>query len=431
MIRRLPQSAGYLLVGVALLAGSRVAAQPSHGPAPTTAYRALLDEYCVTCHNEALVDGTGESRTALVSQLRAVDLTLDTLDLMRVGEEPAHWEQVVRKLRAGLMPPAGRPRPDDASLDAFRAWLEAELDETAAARPDPGRTATFHRLNRAEYRNAVRDLLAVEIEVDDFLPADDASFGFDNIGGALRMSQSLLERYLVAGRSISRLAVGSPPPAAVSDTFRAAQDEQQHERAQGLPFGTRGGMLVRYQFPVDADYDIRIELNGNRGLREEHRLELTVDGEPVEEVTLGPAPADDQPNPYITGSILDLRLPVDAGQRDVGVAFSRNPTVLVEQVRERFQKPAHLRKYRRSRGRDAVREQRDHFRSTRSAWAGGDTQSRPYLRLPADRRRGGVGMRPNHSVHPGPPSLSSAGDGRGARGAARVLSDGPDRWWEL
>ena len=339
MIRRLLQSAGYVLAGVALLAGGRVAAQPSHSPAPTTAYRALLDEYCVTCHNEALVDGTGESRTALVSQLRAVGLTLDTLDLMRVSEEPAHWEQVVRKLRAGLMPPAGRPRPDDASLDAFRAWLEAELDETAAARPDPGRTATFHRLNRAEYRNAVRDLLAVEIEVDDFLPADDASFGFDNIGGALRMSQSLLERYLAAGRSISRLAVGSPPLAAVSDTFRAAQDEQQHERAQGLPFGTRGGMLVRYQFPVDADYDIRIELNGNRGLREEHRLELTVDGEPVEQVTLGPAPPDDQPNPYITGSTLDLRLPVDAGQRDVGVAFSRNPPVLVEQVRERFQNP--------------------------------------------------------------------------------------------
>ena len=314
-------------------------AQPASGAEEQSAYRALLDEYCVTCHNQALVEGSGTARTALVSQLSAVGLTLDTLDLSAVGGAAAHWEQVVRKLRSGLMPPAGRPRPDSALLDGFRAWLESRLDENWSADPDPGRTATFHRLNRAEYRNAIRDLLALEIEVDDFLPADDASFGFDNIGGVLRMSQALLERYLVASRAISRLAVGSPPPTTVSETFRAAQDEQQHLRAEGLPFGTRGGMLIDYRFPLDADYDLRIQLSGNRGLREEHRVEVTIDGELIQHFTLGPAPGDGQPNPYTTGAALDLRVPVEAGRHDVGVAFSRNPPVLVEQVRERFQNP--------------------------------------------------------------------------------------------
>ena len=297
------------------------------GAQSATEYRALLDEYCVTCHNQRTVDDQSEEITPLRSQLRAVGLALDALELSAVATDAAHWEPVVRKLRAGLMPPAGRRRPDQATLDQFRAWLETELDAAAAARPDPGRTATFHRLNRAEYSNAIRDLLALEIDVDDFLPADDAGFGFDNMGGVLRMSQSLLERYLDASRIISRLAVGSPPPAPFSETFRTAQDEQQHERATGLPFGTRGGMLVSYQFPLDADYDLSIQLSGTRGLREEHRLEVTVDGEPVELPTLEP------------GSTIELRVPVAPGRRDIGVAFYRNPPVLVEQVRERFQNP--------------------------------------------------------------------------------------------
>jgi hypothetical protein len=339
MTRRLYRPTACCLVAVALLAGHPAGAQPSAGDPRVTEYRALLDQYCVSCHNQRLVAGTGDRQTALVSQLRAVGLALDTLDLATVGDEASQWEPVVRKLRAGLMPPAGRPRPDDTTHDAFLAWLETRLDEASAARPDPGRTATFHRLNRAEYRNAIRDLLALEIEADDFLPADDASFGFDNIGGVLRMSQSLLERYLAASRSISRLAVGSPPPAAVAETYRAAQDEQQHERADGLPFGTRGGMLVRHQFPLNADYDIRIVLSGARGLRQVHQLEVTVDGEPVEQYTLGPAPRNGEPNPYVTGSTLELRVPVDAGPRDIGVAFHRTPPVLVEQVREPFQNP--------------------------------------------------------------------------------------------
>ena len=290
-------------------------------------YRALLDQYCVTCHNQSVVDDPNAPANALLSQLRAVGLKLDALDLSAVAANADHWEPVVRKLRAGLMPPAGLPRPDPATLDGFRTWLETQLDGATAAHPNPGRTASFHRLNRAEYSNAIRDLLALEIDVDDFLPADDAGYGFDNIGGVLRMSQSLLERYLDASRAISRLAVGSPPSVPFSETFRTAQDEQQHERGVGLPFGTRGGVLLSYLFPLDADYDLHIQLSGTRGLRDEHRLEVTVDGEPIEQFTIGSA------------STIALRLPVAAGPRDIGVAFYRKPPVLVEQVRERFQNP--------------------------------------------------------------------------------------------
>jgi hypothetical protein len=297
------------------------------GAQQATEYRALLDDYCVTCHSQRIVDGQNEPATALTSQLRAVGLALDALDLSAIAADAAHWEPVVRKLRAGLMPPAGRRRPDQALLDEFRAWLETELDGAAAASPDPGRTATFHRLNRAEYHNAIRDLLALEIDVVDFLPADDASFGFDNIGGVLRISQSLLERYLNASRVISRLAVGSPPPAPFSEEFRTAQDEQQQDRATGMPFGTRGGMLVPYHFPLDADYDLNIRVSGARGLDEQNRIEVTVDGEPIDLSTVE------------LGSSIELRMPITAGPHDIGVTFYRNPPVLVEQVRERFQNP--------------------------------------------------------------------------------------------
>ena len=323
MIRRFFRPGAGCLVTAVLLANAPAGAQPS----PATEYRALLDQYCVSCHNQALVEGTDEPGTALISQLRAVGLSLDTLDLTTVGDDAAQWEQVVRKLRAGLMPPAGRPRPDDATHDAFKAWLEPQLDDAWVARPNPGRTAPLHRLNRAEYRNAIRDLLALEINGDDFLPADDASFGFDNIGGVLRMSQSLLERYLAASRSISHLALGSPPPTAVSETYRAAQDEQQHERADGLPFGTRGGMLIRHHFPLDADYDLKIRVSGARGLDEQNRIEVTVDGEPIDLSAVE------------LGSSIELRMPITAGPHDIGVTFYRNPPVLVEQVRERFQNP--------------------------------------------------------------------------------------------
>ena len=326
-------------------AGAAASAAPEPGEAATsrsddgTAHRALLDRYCVTCHNERMVSGRGRAASPLVGQLRAVGLTLDTLDLSEVGSHAESWEKVVRKLRGGVMPPAGRPRPSADELDAFLTWLEGELDGAWIETRDPGRTATFHRLNRTEYTNAIRDLLAVEIEADDFLPADDASFGFDNIGGILRMSQSLMERYLAAARTISRLAVGSPPPATSADTYEAAQDLPQHGRVEALPFGTRGGLHIEHLFPRDAEYDVRIELTGTRGLRENHDLEMTLDGEPVKLITLGPQRDGAPASMYAQASTLDFRMSVAAGPREVGVTFFKKPSALLEQVREPFPNP--------------------------------------------------------------------------------------------
>ena len=307
--------------------------------ATVAAHRALLDRYCVTCHNQDTVSGRGRPASPLVAQLRAVGLTLDTLDLAAVGDHADAWEKVIRKLRGGVMPPAGRPRPATDELEAFLTWLEDELDRAWAGTRDPGRTATFHRLNRTEYRNAVRDLLDLEVDAVDYLPADDSSFGFDNIGGVLKMSQALMERYLAAARTISRLAVGSPPPAISADTYEAAQDLPQHGRVEELPFGTRGGLHIDHLFSQDGDYDIRVELTGSRGLRENHDLEVTLDGEPVKRVTLGPQPEGAPDNPYARASTVDFRLPVGAGPREVGVTFHKKPSALVEQVREPFPNP--------------------------------------------------------------------------------------------
>ena len=301
-------------------------------------HQALVQRYCVTCHNERIVQGEARAPSALVSQLRAVGLTLDTLDLADLAADSEAWEKVVRKLRSGVMPPVGRPRPDEATQDAFIAWLETGLDAAWAANPNPGRTAAFHRLNRVEYRNAVRDLLALDLPIVDFLPADDSSYGFDNIGGVLKMSQSLLERYLAAARTISRLAVGGPPPTVSATTYQTAQDLPQHDRGDGLPFGTRGGLMAEHLFPQDAEYAITVELTGVRGLQENHQLEVSIDGEQIEHFTLGP-PTDENPNTYVNASTLDTRVTVNAGPRDVAVAFFARPSVLVEQVREPFPNP--------------------------------------------------------------------------------------------
>ena len=282
------------------------------GTTAVSGERALLNRYCVGCHNPRLKSG---------------NLVLDTIDVSKVADDPETWERVVRKLRGGLMPPAGRPRPDEATYKAFLATLQTRLDLAAGQHPDPGRTEIVHRLNRLEYANAVRDLLALEINAPDLLPADDSSYGFDNIAGVLKMSPALMERYLASAKIVSRAAVGSPPPALATAIYRVPPELQQHDRQDDLPFGTRGGTLVRHVFPLNAEYDIKVGLSNARGASEPQQLEVTIDGSQVKLFTVT---ARDQP---------EVRLPVSGGPHEVGVAFLRRPLDLVEQVREPFQNP--------------------------------------------------------------------------------------------
>ena len=235
-------------------------------------------------------------------------VALDTLDLSRVAADAAAWEKVVLKLRAGLMPPAGSPRPDKATHDGFASWLEGELDRGWIANPDPGRTEPFHRLNRVEYRNAVRDLLGLDLDVSSLLPGDDVSYGFDNIAGVLKLSPTLMERYLSAAQKVSRLAVGTPLRTPSIDYYRITDDLSQDVHLPGLPLGTRGGTRIDYVFPMDAVYEIRPrltrDLNESMPLYTDTQvLEISIDGQRVGTFTLpgigareGVAPSAEPPD---------------------------------------------------------------------------------------------------------------------------------------
>ena len=255
------------------------AAAPAAGAGPDSGapVRALLDRYCITCHN---------------GRLRTADLALDTLDPAHVGDAAATWEHVVRRLRAGEMPPAGRRRPDAGQAHAVVAWLEAELDRAATASPDPGRPAV-HRLNRAEYANAIRDLLGLELDVNALLPADDEHHGFDNIADVLSVSPTLIERYLAAAQSISQLAVGDVGLRPVARTYPVhGGTDQDGAMSDDLPFGSRGGAAIRHNFPVDGEYIIRVGLRKQeygyvRGLGQPHRMDVRVDGGRVGSFTVG------------------------------------------------------------------------------------------------------------------------------------------------
>src|SRR5499427_2563418 len=279
--------------------------------------RALIDKYCVTCHNE-------KTKTA--------GLSLDTADLVRPSNSADIWEKVVRKLRAEMMPPAGAPRPDKAAAAALASYLETSLDAAAAANPNPGRTV-LHRLNRAEYGNAVRDLFAIQaLDVTSLLPADTEAYGFDNIGDVLGTSPALMERYLSAAWKIAGIAVASPRITPATDTFRVRYDLSQHDHIDGLPVGTRGGMLIKYDFPVDGEYIIRPKLwkttvNQIGGLELPHELEITFDGERVKLAPVGGA--EDEGKSYefpssTAGEIerrFETRIPIKAGTHAIGVAF--------------------------------------------------------------------------------------------------------------
>ncbi len=290
-------------------------------PPAKSSQQLLVDRYCASCHNDRLKTG---------------GLTLAPLNLADVGANADNWEKVVRKMRGGLMPPAGLPRPDQATTDGFVAWLETGLDRAAATQPNPGRTETFHRLNRAEYRNAVRDVLALDVDVDSLLPVDTASHGFDNVEGGIRLSESLMERYLLAARQISRSAVGSPPSGPVAQTHKISPALPQDSYVEGLPFGTRGGAVVHHVFPQDAEYVFRFELANTTAGAE---LEVLLDGDRIKQfgISRGQRSVDADGNEI--NEKLEVRLPVKAGRRDLAATFVGGSPTIAEAPRRPFLNP--------------------------------------------------------------------------------------------
>src|SRR5438067_2033916 len=279
--------------------------------------RGLIDKYCVTCHNQ---------------RTKAAGLTLDTADLANIPSQSAVWEKVIRKLRAGMMPPVGAPHPDKAQLDRLATFLETSLDKWAAAHPNPGRP-TLHRLNRAEYGNAVRDLFALDaLDITQYLPPDPEAYGFDNIADSLGTSPALMERYLSIAWKVARTAMADAKIPATTETFRARMDLTQRDHIEGLPLGTRGGMVVQYNFPVDAEYEIRPKLWANTveqigGLEHPDTLEVTFDGERVKLVNFGghedevlAAGVSATARSSIEGRFI-ARIPVKAGPHTIAVAF--------------------------------------------------------------------------------------------------------------
>jgi hypothetical protein len=308
-----------LILATATIAVPR-AKQTAPAPArsATAPQRALLDQYCVTCHNQ---------------QMKTAGLMLDKADLNDIPGGAEIWEKVVMKLRSGMMPPLGRPKPDQASITAMVSALETSLDQAAAARPNPGK-ASLHRLNRTEYGNAIRDLLDLEVDVKELLPPDDESNGFDNIADVLKVSPSLLEQYLGASRKISALAVGDPKYPTMKQIYRVPPDRAQDYPIEGLPLGTRGGLLIHENFPLDGEYQFDLVMLRNvlgymKGLEWPHQVEIAVDGQ---RVFLAPIGGDDDnrasdANFATAADMIDARLrariPVKAGPRDITVAFLR------------------------------------------------------------------------------------------------------------
>ena len=335
---------------LAVTAGAPAAQQPAPAKAGADApYRALVSTYCISCHNPKVKAG-------------ALDLTaINAADLATHHEA---WEKVLVKLRAHQMPPQGARQPDQATHMSAMAGLEAALDGLSAAALNPGRTDTFRRLNRTEYRNAIRDLLALDIDPATLLPSDSASYGFDNITVG-NLSPTLLESYVSAAEKISQLAVGRPGLSVGGATVRVKPDITQEGHIDGLPLGTRGGSQFPHVFPMNGEYEITIRLARDRnehieGLLEPHDVELLVDGQQVRVFSIAPiAPAQgvsssEAPSHETLDSHLKVRVPVTAGPHVLGVTFPRKPSLLLETARQPYE--AHFNYYRHPRLQPAVYE---------------------------------------------------------------------------
>ena len=285
--------------------------------------RAVFNKYCIACHNQ---------------KLRTAGLLLDKMDPSNVAGDAEQWEKVVRKLRANAMPPAGVPRPDAATYDSVASFLEKELDRVAAQNPNVGKLPLLHRLSRTEYQNSVRDLLALdwlpkEMDYSLLLPPDNTSSGFDNLAELLFISPSTMERYLGAARKISRLAVGDPSLPVMVNLRRFSEEEPQDARVDELPFGTRGGLALRSDFPLDGTYVVKVEVATPP--REPRQLEVSIDGARMELVTLAPPAGRGRGVPP-----LEFRIPIKAGPRLVGVTFvqpndARNEEIVRPRTRGR------------------------------------------------------------------------------------------------
>jgi hypothetical protein len=337
---------------VAASVGAPAAQQPRPAapqPAQDSPYRALVSTYCISCHND---------------KVKAGALELNAINAADLATHHEAWEKVLVKLRAHQMPPLGARQPDQATHASALAALETALDGLSAAAPNPGRTDTFRRLNRTEYRNAIRDLLALDIDPAALLPSDSASYGFDNITVG-NLSPTLLERYVSAAEKISQLAVGRPGLSVGGATVRIKPDITQEGHVDGLPLGTRGGSQFSHVFPMNGEYEITIRLARDRnehieGLLEPHDVELLLDGEQVRVFAIAPiSPAQgvssaDAPSHETLDGHMKVRVPVGAGPHTLGVTFPSKPSLLLETARQPYE--AHFNYYRHPRLQPAVYE---------------------------------------------------------------------------
>lgn len=286
--------------------------------------RAFLDQFCVACHN-------ADDKTA--------NLAIDQLQLDDLRAQAKEWEKVVKKLLTRQMPPSGENRPSEASYDQAISFLSKQLDIDYAKSPVPGRTDTLRRLNRTEYQNAIRDLLALDIDATSLLPPDESSHGFDNVTVG-DLSPTLLDRYITAAQKISRLAIGSSTRTPGGDTIRIKADLTQEEHIEGLPFGTRGGALIPYTFPQDGEYEIQLRLTRDRnehveGLKSPHDIEIVLDRARMASFALTPPRTEHDHE--VADAHLKARISVKAGPHQLGVTFPKKPSSLLETKRQPYQ----------------------------------------------------------------------------------------------